>query len=348
MKIKITKDIRKYLILYLTLVICLFLLIEIVPKMTNIFETTQTLEPGDLVVSEKASGYVVKTEYIAVTPDGGPITYLVKENAPVRKNQKVVSIVDTDEFAEPSGDYTDVLEWLDGYEGLVETKRTPISGLFSLSMDGAEKELNPAHLDDLTYEHVKNLSLNARDMKRENVSAGDPVYKVTNDNRWYIVSWMKEKTAENYTEGQSVKLQLPAGTCNARVRSISKEGKRYKVIFSIDVYYSELTTVREVDMTIESSEQSGLLVDNGCIIEKDGHEGVYVRDKNGDFNFVRINVIESDGKESVISESTFIDLSTGDTVVTVNVYDEVLKSPKGALRKDQREEQKKKKESTGG
>ncbi len=46
MKIKISGNIRKYIIIYLALVLALYLVIVIVPRVTDIFETTQILEPG--------------------------------------------------------------------------------------------------------------------------------------------------------------------------------------------------------------------------------------------------------------------------------------------------------------
>ena len=118
-----------------------------------------------------------------------------------------------------------------------------------------------------------------------------------------------------------------------------EEEKKFKVIFTSDEYYKDLPTVRKVKMTIQGTERTGLLVDNDCIIKKHGHEGVYVRNKNGDYNFVRVNVIETDGKESVISETSYMDYDSGETIYTVSVYDEVLKNPKGALKRDLREEE---------
>lgn len=326
MKIKISRHIRKYIIIYIILLLALYLVIEMVPRVTNIFETTQILEPGSLALTTETEGYLIKTETICISPESGDITYLVKDGKAVRKNQKVIDIEETEEEADATPQYKELLDGLKGYKGLVEAKRTPVSGIFSLCMDGSEKAMNPAHMDRLTYEKVQKLPLQSKDLRESHVSAGDPIYKITNDNKWYVACWLEKKAAANYVEGQAVKLQLPAGVVEATVYSVTKQGKQYRVFFSTDRYYSELASTREVDMTIQSSERTGLLVDNECIIEKDGHEGVYVRDKNGEYSFVRVNVIETDGKESVISESSYID-AEGQEVLTVSVYDEVLKNP---------------------
>lgn len=343
MKIKISRNIRKYLILYIALILILYLVIEVVPKVTDIFESTQILEPGDLVLTNEASGYLVKTEAICTAPEGGPIEYLVKDGAAVRKNQKLVRIDSAGEEESFGQRHGDLLERLKGYDGLSETKRASISGIFSLTMDGSEKELNPARLDSLTHEKVKDLPMHPVDLTQTSVSAGEPIYKVTDDNRWYVVCWVKEDVAEGYSQGQMVNLRLPDGVVRAEVRSVTRDEKQYRIVFSSDRYYKTLASTRQVKMTIEGTEQSGLLVDNECIIEKDGKEGVYVRDKNGEYNFTRVNVLETDGKESVISETKYID-ADGETISTVSVYDEVLKNPEKELKKELREQEKKKKQ----
>ena len=63
---------------------------------------------------------------------------------------------------------------------------------------------------------------------------------------------------------------------------------------------------------------------NSSIAEKNGQKGVYVKQKNGDYKFVRINVIATDGENSVVSRMYFLD-EKGKTITTVQNYDEVLK-----------------------
>lgn len=340
MKIKISRHIRKYIIVYLALILALYLVIEMVPRVTNIFETTEILEPGNLVLETEATGYLIKTESIVISPDQGKIEYLVKDNTAVAKNRKVVSIKETggaedeEEAQEGSHKYEDLMEGMKGYHGIYEQKRAPVSGIFSLHMDGSEQAMNPAHMDDLTYEKVQDLPMSQKDLVDSTVRVGDPIYKMTDDNRWYVVCWLEPEAAKNYEEGQTVKLKLPAGTVTATVKTVNKEKERIRLIFTTDMYYKDLATTREVDMTIQGSEQTGLLVSNDCIIEKDGHEGVFVRNKNGDYFFVRVNVIETDGRDSVVSESSYID-AEGQAVTTVSVYDEVLKNPEKALEKEQ-------------
>ena len=341
MKINIPKKIQKYIIIYIILLLALYLVIEIMPRVTNIFETTQILEPGEVQLTCDASGYVIKTEAIAVAPEGADIKFVKKEGSAVRKNQKVVNVHPDGTEGNPA--HKDILEKLEDYDGMYDTWKTPVSGILCFYADGAEQALHPSRMDSLTQADVKDISIKEKKLETDHVNPGQPFYKVTNDNKWYVVCWLRKSAVEDFFEGQMVKLQMSEDTVvSATIRSITKEKKKYKIIFYSDMYYKELPRARKVDFTIESSEQSGLLIDNECIIEKHGEQGVYVRNKNGDDYFVRVNVVETDGEESVISESSFYDPDKEDIVYTVSVYDEVLKQPEKQLKKDLKKEEKEK------
>ena len=69
----------------------------------------------------------------------------------------------------------------------------------------------------------------------------------------------------------------------------------------------------------------GILINNESItINQEGDIGVYARRKNGDFEFVRIKVINTDGYTSVVEDSVFYD-DNGKEVKTVDIYDEILR-----------------------
>ena len=238
------------------------------------------------------------------------------------------------------GEYMDKL---DGYEGLSEEYNSPISGVFSLTVDGYEDYFTPDKMDKIKRETVESLSYKSANLERSSVIEGEPIYKVSNDDNWYVLCWVDKETAESYSEGRAVSLELPEGTVDASVHSVREDGDDYRVIFYLNVYYEAFCESRAVDMSIVTSDNEGLLVDNKCIVEKNGQQGVYVVDKNGDYVFTRISVISTDGEQSVIEDATFVD-EEGNQVYTVDVYDEVLKHPENALRSDLQKES----ESSGG
>ncbi len=346
MKKKLTKKTKKAICIYLAVLLILYVVIEILPRVTDIFETTQILEPGNIKLSYETTGYFIKDESIGIASETGDIEYLLEEGTAIKRGHPLVSVERDNKAGDKTPRFGEYLERLKGYDGLYKEYSAPISGIFSLTIDGYEDYLTPDMMERVQKDTVKKLSFNSADLERKSVIKGEPIYKVTWDDYWYILCWVDKETAETYSEGKSVILELPEGDVKAEVFSVKKEkdDKEYRVIFYLNVFYEALAESRSEKINIVTSDNEGLIVDNKCIIEKNGYKGVYVVDKNGDYNFTRIKVIAYDDKHSVIDDVTFYD-EEGYQVYTVDVYDEVLKNPKGALEKDLKEEAKEKKES---
>lgn len=347
MKKKLTKKTKKAICIYVAALLILYVVIEILPRVTDVFETTQILEPGNIKLSYETTGYFIKDESIGIASESGDIDYLVEEGSAIKRGHTLVAVEKDKKSSDKTPRFGEYTERLKGYDGLYKEYSAPISGVFSLTIDGYENYLKPDMMNKIQKDTVKKLSFNNADLERKSVIKGEPIYKVTWDDYWYILCWVDKETAETYSEGKPVVLELPEGDVNAEVYSIKKEenGKDYKVIFYLNVFYEALAESRAEKINIVTSDNEGLIIDNKCIIEKNGYKGVYVVDKNGDYNFTRIKVIAYDDKHSVIEDVTFYD-EDGYQVYTVDVYDEVLKNPKGALEKDLKEEAKEKKEES--
>ena len=349
MKISIPKKTRKYILIYLVILLALYLVIILVPKVTDIFETTETLEPGNLTLSCEGTGYLVKREAIATADRAGDIDYRLDDGTVVGKDWKILTINSGEAIQETgsgnvSSAFASQMNELKGFDRLVETNKSPISGILCLSFDGNEKYFSPENLDSITREEAEKRSLKKKSLSRSNTTAGDPLFKITSDGTWYMVCWLKEKERENFDEGQEISLSLPEGDVQGKIIGIKKEDKNYyRLIISSNWGYKDLAEARKVDFTMSGKDVSGLLIDNGCIVRKHGTQGVYVRDKNGDYQFTPIQVISTDGSHSIVTGTRFYD-DKGKMVITVSVYDEILKNPKGQLKRELKEEQKKKEE----
>lgn len=339
MKMKLSKKTKKAIYIYIAALLLLYIVVEVLPKFTDIFETTQILEPGELKISYETKGYFIKEEAIGIAAESGEVTYLVSEGTVVKKGYPVVSVEEND--SEKEKRFTEYLDKLDGFEGLSEEYNSPISGVFSLTIDGYEDYFTRENMEKIKRETVESLSYDSVNLERNSVIKGEPVYKISMDDNWFVLCWVDDETAETYSEGEKVTLEFSGGTVDAEVYKLKKEDDDYRVIFYIDTYYEAFCESRAEDMSIVISDNEGLIVDNKCIIEKDGVQGVYVKNKNGDYTFTRIKVISSNEDQSVIEDSTFID-SEGNQVYTVDVYDEVLRHPASALEDDLEKEQEEK------
>ncbi|MDO4869965.1 MAG: HlyD family efflux transporter periplasmic adaptor subunit [Bacillota bacterium] len=334
MKTKIPKKTRRIVLCYLAILVILYVIIYVVPKVTGMFETTQTLENGTLIISCEAEGYLVKDETINLADKTGILKYKVVEGTVIKKGTTITAY---DSEAEESSEevnihskYDSLLKNLGDYDGVKSGMKSPISGVLDFSMDGNENYFSMDNLKNITKEGVDERSYDIEELEREKVIQGEPIFKVSNDDNWYVVCWLKKSNAKGYEEGMEVDLQLPEGTVDATVYSVEKEGDLYKTVFYTNGYYKAFAHTRKADMTIVKSNNTGLIVDNECIIEVDGVKGVYVVDKDGDYKFKPINITASDKKQSVISEKTFTN-DKYELVETVIVHDEVLRDPQKAL-----------------
>ncbi|MDO4545134.1 MAG: HlyD family efflux transporter periplasmic adaptor subunit [Bacillota bacterium] len=329
-----TKKAKRTICIYIGLVLLLYIVVEILPKVTDIFETTMILEPGNLTLSYETTGYFIKEESVGIAGESGNIQYLVEEGTAVKKGYPIVAIDATGEDKDAKSRYSQYTKRLKDYEGLSNDVNAPISGVFSLYVDGYEDYFTFENMDKVKRDTVEGLVYNAVNTERSSVIKGEPMYKIAGDDNWYVLCWVDKATADSYSEGKEVSLQLPDGTVEADVYSIKKENSGYRVIFHLDVYYETFAQSRAEDMTVVVSDNSGLLIENQCIIKKKGEQGVYVKNKNGDYVFKRIKVIATDGKDSVIADAAFID-EEGNQVTTVDVYDEVLKHPENVSEKQE-------------
>ena len=336
MRIRITKKTRRILILYLAVLVLLYIVVFQMPKVSDKFETTQVLENGTLEVSCEAKGYVVKDEAVGLAEKTGTMEYKVEDGTVVKKGTTIVDISEPKESnkeSEVKSKYEENLGLLKGYDLVGETSKAPISGVLSMSIDGGEKYFCSSNIDKITKEEAENFSLNEMDLSREKVNKGEPIFKISDDDNWYILCWISKEDAAKYEEGQKVRVTIGEDSMDARVESIKQEGELFKMVIYLNVFYQDFTSARTVDVTVVQSNTVGLIVDNECIIEKDGQQGVYVKTKDGDTYFRPIKVKITDGTQSVIYESIYVN-DKYEQVETVRVYQEVLRDPQSELNEE--------------
>lgn len=339
MKIKISKGTKRIIIAYLAVMLILYVVVFVIPKISDAFDTTQTLENGNLEVSCDTTGYFVKEEAVCTATETGQITYKLSTDTVVKKGSDISSIApaenENDEAEEIAGKYEDYLQPLKKYDLLLESNLAPISGIFSTVIDGQEKYFSISNLDKIKKEKAEKRRIKQIELDRDRVVKGEPVFKISNDDVWYLVCWMEKSDAKKFELDSKVRIKLPSSTIDARVFTKNKEGELYKMVFSSNAYYEDFTKSRKVEMTVVSSNTTGLIVGNECIISKNGVEGVYVKTKDDYVYFVPVKVKISNDEQSVIYESIFVNEKC-EQVETVSVYQEVLKDPREALEKDMR------------
>jgi hypothetical protein len=116
------------------------------------------------------------------------------------------------------------------------------------------------------------------------------------------------------------------GDVSGRIEDVVDQGDAWMIVLGFDRHYENLAQIRNENAVVTVADYRGLLIDNESIAAQDGTVGVYAKQKNGEFKFVPVNIVRSDGARSIISMSSFT-APDGKEVKTVNIYEEILRDP---------------------
>ncbi len=321
---------RKYVYIFILTLIILYIIIFVIPKVTGAFETTELLEAGSLQGTEETTCCIVRSETVYEAGAAGKLKYLAKEGTHIRKGTQVIELAGDEGKASGEGkeesEYNEIIKRLSGHTVRTVSGKAQSSGIISSYIDGYEGYFTPEKMEKLKYEDVKELDIEAEDVRRKSTREGEPVFKISDNDNWYLVCWVEAASVARYEVGNSVAIQLPAGNVKATVKEILADGEQWKIIFRSNRYYEAFSKSRIEEARIISQDYSGLIVKNSSITTRDGKSGVMVRKTGGEFEFTQVKVLARDGDYSVIQDVSFID-ENGNSVNTVHVYDEILKRP---------------------
>lgn len=322
------KSAKRMIIAYVAIVAVLGIIVYIIPSVTGRLTPTEILRYDTLQVTDEETCYISADEKVYLAASGGSINYYVENGTKVRTGDTVLALNRTPEADQSGSKYKDIITKLSTDAITKSNYRSEFNGIVSYYADGFESIFAPDNIATLTYEEVKKLRPDEpMNLTRKTAAKGEPLYKIIKNDVWYITCWVKEGSVAKYEQGKNVTIRLPAGDVRAEIVAIEEEASSlWQIIFKTNRFYEDFGRIRKVDATIVTSEYSGLIIPNKSIAAQDNQIGVYVKTKSGDYSFVPIKVITSDGQNSVAAESLYYD-EEGNQVKTVGVYDEILKNP---------------------
>ncbi len=321
-KIK-NKPIKYFVIAILMLVVIIY----IFPRIINLFEASYTLEYGELKLNDEAEVCIIRDEKVYFSEYGGKANYYIDEGTLVRRGTTVMDFSESRE-EETSEEYSEMKRNIG--KNIVSTSDfiTQNVGIVSYYADGYEGKLTPKTKNKLSYEAFSDIKKNdVTNLKRDIIAQGEPVFKVVDRTKWYLVCFTNAKSIERYREGQTVQVEFEDDDVEATVTDVEKKDGKLRVILETDYYYEQFNKKRTQDVILTTYDEKGLIINNSSIAEKKNRKGVYVRNKTGDYNFVPIQISLTDGKQSIVADTFYYD-KNGNRVDTVEIYDEVLKKAK--------------------
>ncbi|MBR2001860.1 MAG: hypothetical protein IJ994_06080, partial [Firmicutes bacterium] len=254
-----------FLVIYMLAIVALVALIYVLPRVSDAFTPTVILEYGNMQVKDDVTCYIVRTEQVVTASHTGSTAYYVDEGIKSRKGARVADVNGVGYFC-------------------------PATGVVSYYLDGLESQYTPETMESMdllpmpTEEDLEN-GINVipepENLYRQTVNAGEPLYKVVNNDFWYAVCRVKSASVVKYQPGAKVSIVLPLDTVQGKVDRIIDKGDYWMVILKFNRYYEDMPKLRRLDATVITSDNSGLIVPNESLTQEEGVTGVYVKDISG-------------------------------------------------------------------
>ncbi len=300
-----------FIALYIAVIVVLAGWIYILPRVSDALTPTVVLEYGQMQVMDQVTCYIVRNEQVVNASHSGTPTYYAEEGGKYRKGVRIADVAGA------------------GYN-------CPVTGIISYYYDGMEGQYTPQTMHEMELvaltegeEDETDALLQPKNIQRDSVSSGEPLYKVVENDVWYAVCRVESASIVKYQQGAKVAIMLPTDTVTGRVDEIVDKGSYWMVILKFDRYYEEMPRLRRLSATVITSDNSGILVPNESLTQQDGKSGVYVKGINGNYSFTRVKIIATDGEYSLVESGSFNENTQEGTekVSTVDIYDEIQRHP---------------------
>ena len=324
---------KSTIIIFILAVIVMYVLVEVLPRVGGALASTEVIEYGKLRVSDEVTGYIVRSETVYSAAETGSVKVFTDEGTLVKKGSKLMDFKKAPEKADQvkeesdkgTSEYKDIIKRLG--DALVPDKnqKSGRKGIFSLYIDGFEGAFTPKTINELDESDFSQADQPPESLKRENVTKGDPIYKIADNSKWYIVFWIDEEDISKYEKGKTVSVRPDDGKFDATVDNIKSDNGQWKVILRTNRYYKGFMKHRILETKIVTTDSEGLLVSNDCLTTKNKKVGCYVKNTAGDYVFKEVQTLGTDGKKTLVTEKEFFD-KKGKAVKTVRAYDEVKRN----------------------
>lgn len=314
------------LIVYAALILVCVLVVYIIPSIRGMMVSTYLAEPGEINLTNSVEAYIVRDETVYVAKKSSDVVRLADNGKLVKAGTQVVEL--SGEGVPSSADvYSHILASLGKKIKRTESGKTKIAGYVSYNVDGAEGRLKTENIKDVNHSKLENLTgVELKETAKGSCAANDPVFKIVKNGKYYIVFYLSKKDAKRYIEGDTVSLVVNEKIINAEVFSVSKEGTEYRIVLKCGILFDGYLADRKINADVTTSSAKGLKLKTESIIEKDGIQGVLVRNKVGAYVFKPVRVKADDGEYCIVYQDIFMD-DKSNFVETVSIYDEIIDKP---------------------
>lgn len=311
MKTKKKSKIKIWIITYILTVVLLYIVIYWIPRVSDIFIDTYTAEYGTLEKSVSTEYVTVRTERLYFSDNEGAIDRKAAQGSLRRAHTRILNV---------------------GGNGYYSGERGTVSYFY----DGLEDIYTPDTMEDL--KEGQNFKQKPDDKEKSskigilrkcaegNAQVGTPIFKIVDNSKWYMVTWLNNAATGDLSTGRSILVEIDESEpIPMEVFSIKNQGTKKRIILSCDRNYNKYDKIRKGKCRIIKNSSSGIIIEKDSIVKEKGVSGVYILNKLGNAKFVPVNVLLTDGDRAVVSSNRFFD-EEGREVLTISNYATVLRA----------------------
>lgn len=203
------------------------------------------------------------------------------------------------------------------------------SGIVSYEIDGLENLYSPKEFENYTYDKLDILELKESSKGYDEISIGNPIFKIINNFEWYMAIKIEDKAnIEDYEIGQAMVIELDDETVlKGEIIKINVTGNSAVVVLKLNTYLHNAYNLRYATVNIVNSKKEGFKIPTNVIIERDGKKGVYIKEINGIVKFRQVNILGEEGDYTYIDKGDsngYLRFENQDRVKTVTLFNEIF------------------------
>lgn len=145
-------------------------------------------------------------------------------------------------------------------------------GILVLSCDAQEEKFTSETMSDITPQDIKSSYDIQYLSKTTGVEAGNPVFKIITNNKWYICAYIDSSVAADWKVGDKKTIKASVDktekSVDVKINNITQGDTDTFVIFETDKSILDFLSVRNIEFYITDSSYQGIKIPNTAIIEK--------------------------------------------------------------------------------
>ncbi len=250
-------------------------------------------EYGEVVDGFSSKSLIIRDEKIYYSPYSGTVKLKQEEGDRIGVGFPVISIINTEEK---------------------KTLYNHESGIISYSTDSLEESLSLSKIENISVKEFDNLKRNfSFNMSGGSVTRGQPVYRIINNYRFYMILKTSAKEAKRYRYNELIFINsenVEGKMIKAYIKKKIIEKEEALLILELERYVREWSSVRWVEIDFIKNIYRGIVIPRNAVFTRPEGKGVLIKLNKKDFVFKKIKVINGNDEELVVSG-----LNIGDWVV---------------------------------